>query len=86
MAAKISTIAQIDTKFNADTIEWYPVNPPYFVCGTYQLIEDTTTCNELKSSENNSRIGSMLLFKFDSVQYQSVCLKFKTSLQRQLQI
>ena len=71
MAAKISTIAQIDTKFNADSIEWCPVNPPYFVCGTYQLIEDTTTCNELKSSENNSRIGSMLLLKFDNV---SKCL------------
>ena len=65
MASKFSTIAQIDTKFNADSVEWCPVNPPYFVCGTYQLIEGTTTCNELKSSENNSRIGSMLLFKFD---------------------
>jgi diphthamide biosynthesis protein 7 len=66
MTAKISTITQIDTKFNADSIEWCPVNPPYFACGTYQLIEGTSTCNELKSSENNSRIGSILLFKFDS--------------------
>ena len=71
MASKISTIAHIDTKFNADSIEWCPTKPPYFVCGTYQLIEGIPACNELKSSENNSRIGSMILFKFDSA---SKCL------------
>ena len=71
MASKISTIAQIDTKFNADSVEWCPTNPPYFVCGTYQLVEGTSAPDELKSSENNSRIGSMILFKFDGA---SKCL------------
>ena len=66
MASSISTLAQVDTKFSADSVEWCPTNPAYFVCGTYQLIEGTSTESELKSSENNSRIGSIILFKFDS--------------------
>ncbi|XP_028400590.1 diphthine methyltransferase-like [Dendronephthya gigantea] len=65
MTSKITTLFQIDTKFNADSIEWCPEYPAYFVCGTYQLIEGTPAENELKSSKNNSRIGSMILFKFD---------------------
>lgn len=66
MASTISKIAQIDTKLNADSVEWCPTNPPYFVCGTYQLIEGITGSDTLKSSENNSRIGSIILFKYDS--------------------
>ena len=66
MASSITTLAQVDTQFSADSVEWCPTNPAYFVCGTYQLIEGTSTENKLKSSENNSRIGSIILFKFDS--------------------
>lgn len=65
MASKISTLVQIDTQFNADSLEWCPPNPAYFACGTYQLIEGTTgEENELKSSEKNTRIGSIILFNF----------------------
>ena len=66
MASKVSTIVQFDTKFSADSVEWCPTNTNYFVCGTYQLIEATSTENEVRSSENNSRVGSMILFKFNN--------------------
>lgn len=65
MTSNITTLAQIDTKFNADSIEWCPEYPAYFVCGTYQLVEGKPGENELKSSKNNSRIGSIILLKFD---------------------
>ena len=67
MSSNICTLAEIDTQFNADSVEWCPLNPEYFVCGTYQLIEGNCGKeNELKSSEKNSRVGSILLFNYQS--------------------
>ena len=67
MASKISTLAQIDTQFNADSVEWCPHNPAYFVCGTYQLIEGSCGDeNAPKSSEKNTRVGSIILLNFES--------------------
>lgn len=65
MTSSVVTIAQLDTKFHADSVEWCRENTKYLACGTYQLIEDSQSDSSEKSSQNNSRIGSIILLKYN---------------------
>ncbi|XP_014611062.1 PREDICTED: diphthine methyltransferase isoform X2 [Polistes canadensis] len=58
------TLTTFDTQLYADSVEWCPIEPfkDFFVCGTYQLIENTESVakNELKPSR---RLGRIYLFQ-----------------------
>lgn len=50
------------TNYCADTVEWCPVTPylNYFICGTYQLQENTSDVSVEQTSQ--TRIGQLHLF------------------------
>ncbi|KAF7398697.1 hypothetical protein HZH66_006594 [Vespula vulgaris] len=58
------TLSIFDTQLYADSVEWCPIEPfkDLFVCGTYQLIENTESIAK-KESKSSKRLGRIYLFQ-----------------------
>ncbi|XP_004535060.1 diphthine methyltransferase isoform X2 [Ceratitis capitata] len=59
---KFNTLHSVDTEYSADSIEWctHPRYQSYFVCGTYQLEEQSGDANATRTR----RKGRIYLYKF----------------------
>lgn len=60
------TLSTFDTKLYADSVEWCPIEPfkDLFVCGTYQLIENTEkSITKEESISSSGRLGRIYLFQ-----------------------
>ncbi|KAK2587407.1 hypothetical protein KPH14_003121 [Odynerus spinipes] len=58
------TLTTFDTQLYADSVEWCPIEPfkDLFVCGTYQLLENTESISE-KELKPCRRLGKIYLFQ-----------------------
>lgn len=56
-----TSLSQSDTVFSADAIEFCPLNPLVFVCGTYQIEKSS----EESVNPTVTRHGRSLLYEID---------------------
>lgn len=76
----IETLHTVDTEYSADCVEWCPNGDfiDYFLCGTYQLIENESSPSDDGSGALTKRKGRLYLFHYDAVNdqlLQSDCLE-----------
>lgn len=69
------SLGSVDTVYSADSIEFCPVNPDIFVCGTYQLqkveVESSTSTKNAEDSDTDEpsaspatrRLGRALVYE-----------------------